>query len=60
MRNLARDAIQSSSVAMVGAAALQALFSVLQDGGHRVIGPTVRDGAIVLAELREASELSFG
>jgi ferredoxin len=60
MRNVALDVTRSRPVALVEAAALQAMFGALRDTGYRVIGPTVRDGAIVLAELHEASELPFG
>jgi sulfhydrogenase subunit beta (sulfur reductase) len=60
MRSVSPDVTQSRSMALLDAAALQALFGALEDTGHRVIGPTVRDGAIVLAELREAGELPFG
>ncbi|MFE3169123.1 4Fe-4S dicluster domain-containing protein [Streptomyces sp. NPDC059224] len=36
------------------------LVDVLIGRGFTVVGPTVRDGAIVLAELRSASELPYG
>ena len=36
------------------------LYRALVDQGYRVVGPTVRDGAIVLAELSSAEELPFG
>lgn len=39
---------------------LEELVAVLRADGYRVIGPTVRDGAIVLAELRSATQLPFG
>ena len=39
---------------------LQALVAVLGERGYRVVGPTVRDGAIVLDELRSAAELPWG
>ncbi len=42
------------------ASALPALFATLRADGYRVIGPTVRDHAIVLAELRSADQLPFG
>jgi len=41
-------------------AALEELFSVLRAAGYQVIGPTVRGGAIVLAELASAAELPYG
>jgi ferredoxin len=54
------DAIQPGGTATIEAAALGDLFASLHDAGYTVIGPTVRDGAIVLAELPAASDLPFG
>jgi sulfhydrogenase subunit beta (sulfur reductase) len=45
---------------MMEATALDQLFASLRDAGYAVIGPTVRDGAIVLDELTAASDLPFG
>lgn len=39
---------------------LESLVRVLRRRGRTVIGPTVRDGAIVLAELESAAELPHG
>ncbi|GAB3430885.1 4Fe-4S dicluster domain-containing protein [Flindersiella endophytica] len=39
---------------------LDALFDVLLAQGYQIIGPTVRDDAIVLAELDDASRLPWG
>jgi len=39
---------------------LDALFQVLRDTGYRVVGPTVRDGAIVLDELTTPADLPLG
>ena len=36
------------------------LVEVLRADGYRVVGPTVRDGAIVLAELESADALPYG
>jgi sulfhydrogenase subunit beta (sulfur reductase) len=36
------------------------LVDALRADGYRVVGPTVRDGAIVLAELASADELPYG
>ena len=36
------------------------LHGALRNAGYRVIGPTVRDGAIILSELESAGELPFG
>jgi sulfhydrogenase subunit beta (sulfur reductase) len=54
------NAIQPGSTALMEATALDQLFVSLCDAGFTVIGPTVRDGAIVLAELPAASDLPFG
>src|SRR5215475_8144786 len=48
------------SVRLMEAAALEALFASLDEAGYRVIGPTARDGAIVLDELAAVGELPFG
>jgi ferredoxin len=39
---------------------LQPLVDRLRERGYTVVGPTVRDGAIVLAELRSAEALPYG
>jgi len=39
---------------------LGVLVDALLDAGYRVVGPTVRDGAIVLDELRTADDLPHG
>ena len=39
---------------------LDRLFETLRADGRSVIGPTVRDGAIVLAELSKAADLPAG
>jgi ferredoxin len=54
------EAIQPGSTALMEATALDQLFASLRDAGFTVIGPTVRDGAIALAELPAASDLPFG
>ena len=54
------DAIHPGSVWLMRAAALDQLLASLRGAGYRVIGPTVRDGAIVLDELAAASDLPFG
>ena len=45
---------------MIDAAGLQHLVSTLIDHGYRVIGPTLADNAIVLAELNSADDLPRG
>ena len=54
------NAIEPGSVRLMEASALEALFTSLDGAGYRVIGPTVRDGAIVLAELTAVGDLPFG
>jgi ferredoxin len=54
------DAIQPGSTALIEVTALGQLFGSLHDAGYAVIGPTVRDDAIVLDELGSASDLPFG
>jgi ferredoxin len=39
---------------------LEPLVAALRDDGYRVIGPTVRDNAIMLAELESADALPYG
>jgi ferredoxin len=48
------------SSAVIDSAGLQQLVSILIERGYRVIGPTVRDNAIVLAELESAEDLPRG
>ena len=48
------------SSAVIDAAGLQQLVSTLIDRGYRVVGPTVSDNAIVLAELTSADDLPQG
>src|SRR5215471_10010344 len=51
---------EPGSVRLMEATALDRLFASLHDDGYSVIGPTARDGAIVLDELAAASDLPFG
>ena len=46
--------------AVIDAAGLRALVSTLIDRGYRVVGPTVSDNAIVLAEIGSADDLPRG
>lgn len=39
---------------------LEGLFTALQERGYTVVGPTVRDGAVVLDQLRSVDELPAG
>ncbi|WP_432157722.1 MULTISPECIES: 4Fe-4S dicluster domain-containing protein [unclassified Streptomyces] len=45
---------------VIDRAGLDALVRVLVGRGRTVIGPTVRDGAVVLAELTSAEQLPYG
>ena len=45
---------------LMDAAVLPQLHSALRSAGYRVIGPTVRDDAIILCELESAGDLPFG
>jgi ferredoxin len=47
-------------VASFDAAGLHRLIEVLIERGYRVVGPTLRDNAIVLAELQSADDLPRG
>ena len=49
----------SDQAVIVDAEELPALFDALRGRGYTVVGPTVRDGAIVVAELASAAELPF-
>jgi ferredoxin len=48
------------SSAVIDATGLQRLVSTLIDRGYRVVGPTLSDNAIVLAELTSANDLPSG
>ncbi|WP_127509199.1 4Fe-4S dicluster domain-containing protein [Actinoplanes solisilvae] len=50
----------STPPVIIGAAALAELFEALHKRGYTVVGPTARDGAIMLAELSSAAELPYG
>lgn len=51
---------EGSDVALIDAAALHRLIEVLIGLGYRVVGPTLRDNAIVLDELSSAADLPRG
>jgi hypothetical protein len=48
------------SSAVIDATGLRRLISTLIDRGYRVVGPTLSDNAIVLAELTSADDLPSG
>jgi ferredoxin len=54
------DPTADSGALLMEASALGALHAALRAAGYRVIGPTVRDGAIALDELESAGDLPFG
>lgn len=49
-----------ASSLILGPADLDRLLSVLRSRGYTTVGPTVREGAVVLAEIESASELPKG
>ena len=51
---------EDSDVVLFDAPALHRLVEVLIERGYRVVGPTLRDNAIVLDELESAAELPRG
>ncbi len=50
----------SAATSVIEPGALEALVGALCGRGYRVLGPTVRDGAIVYDELESAAELPIG
>jgi ferredoxin len=50
----------TADVHLLGPDGLDALVGELRGRGYRVVGPTVRDGAIVLDEIASADELPHG
>ncbi|WP_405930157.1 4Fe-4S dicluster domain-containing protein [Streptomyces sp. NBC_00827] len=50
----------AATTAVLDRAGLSALVAALAADGRTVVGPTVRDGAIVLAELDSAEQLPYG
>ena len=56
----ARGGLTVLTTAVVGPDALEALVDALRTAGFRVLGPTVRDGAIVYDDLESAAELPVG
>ncbi len=53
-------ALPDEGMATLSVDGLGQLLAALHDDGYRVLGPTVRDGAIVHAELRTTDELPRG
>lgn len=59
-RDAARRTIVCMTSAVIEAAGLARLISVLIDRGYQVIGPTVSDNAIVLTQITSAEDLPRG
>jgi ferredoxin len=57
---MASTATPEGGALLLEAADLSRLYAALRDAGYRVIGPTVRDEAIILGELGSADDLPFG
>lgn len=54
------EGMNTPDAVVINRAGLDALIRVLLADGYRVVGPTVRDNAIVLAELDSADQLPAG
>jgi sulfhydrogenase subunit beta (sulfur reductase) len=52
--------MKAGDTLVVEARDLDALLGALRERGHTLVGPTVRDGAIVLAEIGGAADLPVG
>jgi len=52
--------LADSSTSVIAPVALENLVDELRGRGYRVLGPTVRDGAVVYDELESATELPIG
>jgi hypothetical protein len=56
----ARSAVEVNDTVILDSADLGKLFDALVERGFRVIGPTVREGAIVYDDLRSPGDLPVG
>ena len=54
------DAVEVGGRYLLERAMFPRLLTALKGAGYRVVGPTVRDGAIVYGEVREESDLPIG
>lgn len=54
------DTVAVGSRYVLDRTAFPALIGALRSSGYRVVGPTVRDGAIVYGEIHEESDLPIG
>ncbi len=57
---MSRPSIQVAEQVVLDASEFPRLLTLLTERGYRVIGPTVRDGAVVLDALASAEELPVG
>ncbi len=55
-----RTRLAAMAPSVIDLPALDVLIEALRDGGYRVVGPTVRDGAIVYADIDSAAQLPAG
>ncbi len=60
MSTMIRSTIQVGDTLTLDSAGLQQLLDALARKGYRVIGPTVRDGAIIYDDLRSTADLPIG
>jgi ferredoxin len=60
LRTSKEVALANVQTSVIGPEALDGLVEALSTRGFRVLGPTVRDGAIVYEELASAAELPIG
>jgi ferredoxin len=58
--NYARSVLPTESQVVIDWDGLDALFDTLRDAGFHIVGPRVRDGAIVLEELASVNDLPVG
>ncbi len=58
--NTGRSSVRVDDRAIIERSDLPRLFQVLQQQGYRVVGPTVREGAIVYDELSSFDDLPIG
>jgi len=54
------ESANNATSVIVEASALDLLFDALHERGYTVVGPTVRDGAIMIEELASAAALPYG
>ncbi|GGN84434.1 4Fe-4S ferredoxin [Actinoplanes lobatus] len=50
----------AESAQLIDVTGLEVLFGVLHERGYTIVGPTVRDGTVTMAELDSATQLPWG